>query len=355
MSIYGWMWLMILTRNRNRWRALCGTAVAMTLGMAFAPQPAIAAAPRPVYAPADGVADPGVVTSGGDFWVFATGSRAPMSRGVIASGPWSAAGPALTSTGSWAVAGGAVWAPDAVKTPAGWVLYYSAPAIGLGGQRCIGVAISTTGVDGPYNPAVAPLICPGGAHGAQDRVPGRPVADAGVIDPSPFEASDGKRYVLYKTQQTPSSLRMLRVNATGTQWTGENSGELIRNAGIIENPVMVQRGNSFILFASRYGYDNCSYASVWLRSSSRWNFAGAAERPLLSTPGTGICGPGGADIVPALDGGTRIFIHGWVCGNGTTACRPADAPFTGPHRRVLYAAILTWGADGATPTVGALL
>ena len=68
-----------------------------------------------------------------------------------------------------------------MQTSAGWVLYYSAPAAGMNGQRCIGVAIATT-VTGPYTPQSQPLICPGGKNGAVDTVPGRPVADAGVID-----------------------------------------------------------------------------------------------------------------------------------------------------------------------------
>ncbi|MGH3657397.1 MAG: family 43 glycosylhydrolase, partial [Micromonosporaceae bacterium] len=264
--------------------------------------------------------------------------------------PWSQLGPALSSVGRWA-ASGAVWAPDAVHTAAGWVLYYSAPAKNFGGQRCIGVAVANS-VSGPYTPyGDSPLICPGGRHGADDTVPGRPGAGAGVIDPSPFQDSDGNRFVLYKTQQTPSTLRMLRVNGDGTRWVGNTSGELVQRSGIIENPVLVQHGSSYVLFASRYGYNNCSYATVWLRSSNKWSFSGATEHTLLSTSSTGICGPGGADVVPSLDGGWRIFLHGWVCGTGT---RPCQGEPTGEHRRVLYAAILHWGS-GATPSVGAFL
>lgn len=327
-------------------------SVAVLLTIAMTPSPATAAAPSPVFAPSGGIADPGIVRTGGDFYAFTTGTKAPFSRGDEAGGPWREVGPALTSAGSWADPG-AIWAPDVVQTSAGWVMYYSAPAQGKNGQRCIGTATATS-VAGPYTPSASPLICPGGALGAYDSVPGRPVSGAGVIDPSPFQADDGKRYVLYKTQQTPSSLRLLRVDDTGLggMFTSE---ELVRNSGIIENPAMVQRGNQYVLFASRYGFDNCSYATVWMRSTDRWNFSNAAEHSLLTTGSTGICGPGGADVTPSLDGGWRIFLHGWVCGTGTTPCRSADAPFTGAHRRVLYAAVLNWGTDGATPNVGMFL
>ena len=328
-------------------------AIAVTAAVLLAPSPAAAAAPPPVFAPSGGIADPGVVRTNGDFYAFSTGTRAPLSRGDEAGGPWrDLANPALGSAAAWADPG-AIWAPDAVQTSAGWVLYFSAPASGKNGQRCIGTATSDS-VEGPYVPSISALICPGGSHGADDPVAGRPVAGAGVIDPSPFQATDGRRYVLYKTQQTPSSLRMLQVDDAGLAGI-DTSQELVQNSGIIENPVMVQRGNYYVLLASRFGFDNCSYATVWMRSTGRWNFANAAEHTLLSTSGTGICGPGGADISPSLDGGWRIFLHGWVCGSGTSPCRPADAPFTGPHRRVLYAAVLNWGSDGATPSVGAFL
>ncbi|MBO0868174.1 MAG: family 43 glycosylhydrolase [Micromonosporaceae bacterium] len=328
---------------------------AAILGLAVVPavpsQPAAAVAPAPVYAPLGGVADPGVVRTGGDFYVFATGSDAPVYRGDQAAGPWSPAGPALTGAGAWATSN-AVWAPDAVQTSAGWVLYYSAPALGMNGQRCIGVATASS-VAGPYTPNSSPLICPGGENGAVDTVPGRPVVAAGVIDPSPFQDSDGHRFVLYKTQQTPSSLRMLRLNDAGTDWIGNPSGELIRNSGIIENPAMVQQGSTFVLFASRFGFDNCSYATVYHTSTDKWNFAGTVEHSLLTSASTGLCGPGGADVTPSLDGGWRIFLHAWVC-SGTTPCvQRADGSLPAGSRRVLYAAVLNW--SGATPSVGAFL
>ncbi|MGW3897204.1 glycoside hydrolase family 43 protein [Micromonospora profundi] len=342
-------------RPRTFWRPVLAAAVTALAVVGSAPAPAAAATPRPVYALSDkSLADPGVVRHNDDFFAFTTGDGAPVYRGGTASGPWTEIGPALGSVPDWAENGN-VWAPDAVQTSAGWVLYYSLPAKGMNDrQRCIGAAISSD-VSGPYTPVgAAPLICPGGAHNADDAVPGRPVAGAGVIDPSPFVDADGRRFVLYKTQQTPSSIRMLRVNDGGTRWVGNASGELTRSGGIIENPVLRQRGATFVLFASRYAFNNCSYATVYLTSTDRWDFHGKAERPLLTTAGTGICGPGGADLVPALvEDEQRIFLHGWVC-DGNAPCRPkADGSLPSDPRRALYAAIFRW--DGATPRVGAFL
>jgi arabinan endo-1,5-alpha-L-arabinosidase len=309
--------------------------------------PAKAAPPKPVYGHA---ADPGVTRAAGDFVAFTTGSRAPVARGDSAPGPWASRGRALSGLGSWS-SGGAVWAPDAWQTPAGWVLYYSAPAKGMNGQRCIGVATAAQ-VEGPYTPNDIPLACPNRALGADDTVPGRPVANAGVIDPSPFLASDGKRYLLYRTQKTPSSLRMVRLGSSGIHAISE-SRELRQSAGIIENPVMVQRRSSFVLFSSRHGWNNCSYDTAWYRSTGRWRFANQTPHRLLDTSGSGICGPGGADVVRSFDGGTRIFLHGWRCEypSGVRNCASTADLESHPHFRSMYAGVLGWGSDGATPNV----
>lgn len=328
---------------------LLGLAGALITGL-----PTQQASPQPVYAPSHAVADPGVLRAGKAFYVFSTGGLGRVGRGDTASGPWDDVGAALVGLPDWAVEGEAIWAPDAWKTSAGYVLYFSAVAKDFDGQRCIGVATSKKLPSGDgktlFTPVEgAPLVCPGGRRG-EDTVPGRPVASAGVIDPSPFRDRDGTRYLLYKTQQTPSSLRMVKLNAKGLHTAGQASRELLQRDGIIENPSMVQRGSHYILLASRYGYENCSYATVWLRSTSRWKFASAAEHSLLTTAGSGICGPGGADVARSLDGGWRIFLHGWICGSGTSACTNAQLANGVTHRRALYAAILTWAANG-TPSV----
>ena len=76
---------------------------AVMIAVIVAPAQAAAAAPPPVFAPANGIADPGVVRTGGDFYAFSTGTRAPGSRGDEAAGPWrDLRDPALSSTGPWA-------------------------------------------------------------------------------------------------------------------------------------------------------------------------------------------------------------------------------------------------------------
>lgn len=312
--------------------------------------PAGAAVPVPVYGPA---ADPGVAHASGEYVAFTTGSLTLVARGASASGPWSSRGSALDRLGSWS-SGGPVWAPDAWQTAAGWVQYYAAPARGMEGQRCIGVATADDAT-GPYVPADTPLVCPNAALGADDQVPGRPVADAGVIDPAPFLALDGRRFLLYKTQQRPSTLRMVRLGPEGLH-TISASRELRQSPGIIENPAMVQRGRRFVLFASRHGWAGCGYATVWFRSMRPWAFADKSQHVLARTGTTGICGPGGMDVV-RRDSGARIFLHGWRCEyrTGIRNCASSADVSNQVSFRSMYAGVLGWGPDRATPRVARFL
>ena len=331
-------------------RRALGAAVTLAtcLGVSL---PAGAAPPHPVYAPTGGFADPSVVSENNQFFGMATGSLVPSAQGDIASGPWTGAGPALTSKPSWATGGG-MWAPDLEQISASqWVLYFAAPVAGLdSGQRCIGAATGSSPL-GPFTPvAGGPLVCPGLADTptADDTVPGRPIATAGVIDPSGFEDSDGTRYLLYKTQQLPSSLRIVRLNAAGTHvFSGATSRQLLRSDRIVENPVVVKRGGAYILFASRGPYNKCSYETIWMRAPSlAANAFNTVTQHLLLTPGNtdGVCGPGGGDVATALTGGQRMFFHGWLCGSGP--CPSGfDAQSDTGGRRGMYVGILGWDAS----------
>jgi len=306
--------------------------------------------PQPVYGPT--AADPGVVHDGDAYFAFMTGGLARVARADTPQGPWVAMPEALTRWGNWAAGTGAVWAPDAVRTSAGWVLYYSARAKGFNGQRCIGTAIADHPA-GPYQPSDTPLICP--ILGGEDPAADRPNLTSGVIDPSPFQADDGKRYLLYKTQKTPGTIRMFPLSDDGLHGRGEVSRELVRHSDSIENPVLVQRGDHYVLFAAANWYDQCKYSTVWRRSTDLWSFADKTEHVLLDKSNTGLCGPGGADVVVTEDGLSRIFLHGWVCSADNDPC-DFDGVVQDPNRRrVMYAAALTWGDDGATPHVPTFL
>ncbi|MGW0228081.1 glycoside hydrolase family 43 protein [Actinopolymorpha singaporensis] len=309
--------------------------------------------PRPVYvAPTGEAADPGVVRDGQDYYAFMTGGLARVARADNPRGPWQSMPNALSRWGEWASGQGAVWAPDAVRTSAGWVLYYAAQAEGFAGQRCIGTAVADQ-PGGPYEPAATPLVCP--ILGGEDPAADRPDQTSGVIDPSPFQDEDGTRYLLYKTQKTPGTIRMFPLSQDGLHGRGEASHELVRHSDSIENPVMVRRDGHYFLFAAANWYDQCRYSTVWRRSADLWSFADKDEHVLLDQAGTGLCGPGGADVVTGGGGPDRIFLHAWVCSAGNEPCRFTGVVTDPNRRRVVYAAVLSWGADGITPQVPAFL
>ena len=306
------------------------------------------------------MADPGLVTDGHRFVAYTTGTDVQVSSAPTAAGPWSAPTAALSSFPAWMAPGAhGIWAPDAVRTGTGWVLYFAGIANVPNGvqtnHRCIGTATSSSAT-GPFTPAATPLVCPD--LGAPDPVDGAPVPGVGVIDPSPgYLTVGGQRglYLVYKTQQTPSSLRMVELAADGQHVRGA-SRELVRSTGIVENPVIVQRGSAYVLLFSRFGFDNCSYQTQWLRGTDPWTWDLTAARSLMSTDATGLCGPGGADVVPAqVPDQDRVFFHAWVCTIDGTE-QPCDDGTVGqaayqPARK-MYARVLTWGDDGQTPTVG---
>ncbi|GMT97372.1 glycoside hydrolase family 43 protein [Corallococcus caeni] len=310
------------------------------------------AAPRPVFAPGGGgFADPTVVSHNDQFYGMSTGSLAPSAQGNIGTGPWTSEGPALTAKPSWATSG-VMWAPDLERISANeWVLYFAAPVDGLdANQRCIGAATASSPL-GPFTPvAGGPLVCPGLANtpAPDDNVPGRPLTNAGVIDPSGFKDSDGSRFLLYKTQQLPSSLRIVRLNAAGTHVaSGATSRQLLRSDRIVENPVLVKRAGDYILFASRGPYNQCTYETIWMRAQGLGTnaFNTVTQHPLLTDGNTGgVCGPGGADIAAALDGGQRIFFHGWLCGSGPCPVN-FDAQTDDGGRRGMYLGVLGWDSN----------
>ncbi|MDP3893710.1 family 43 glycosylhydrolase [Nocardioides sp.] len=303
--------------------------------------------------------DPSVAATSWGYVAVATGWGVPMSSAYAANGPWVDRGPALTRLPTWAL-DEPLWAADIERINGRWVMYYSARVAGLGRSgRCIGVAVSTSPLGGFTPVDRAPLVCPRRATTprAGDLVPrrGRGLSKkAGVIDPSVFRDRGGRLHLLYKTQGFPSSIRMVRLNGHGlTARRKAPSRRLVRDPGTVENPVLVRRGKKYFLFTSQGNYGGCRYRTEWRRSKDLWSWKDTRPRVLLNRKKTGLCGPGGADVVaePAL-GTTTIFFHGWVCYRTELPCRGRfnyKDPFGPPSNRAMYAARL--GFKGGAPRI----
>lgn len=345
------------SRRRPVWLLLAAaTLLSLTV-------PGAGAMPRPLDHGRT-LGDPSVTRSAAQQYVaVATGPR--VVRMVSSDGvQWHRISPALLARPGWARPRGAIWAADLVQLGGRWLLYYAAPVRGMGRtSRCIGVAASATST-GRFRPVGRrPLVCPGRARTprAEDRVldgqrKRTTYPTTGVIDPSVL-VDRGRVLLLYKTDGTPSSIRLLRLHSDGLHAAGR-SRRLVSSRGVVENPVMVRRGRWFYLFTSTGDYTRCSYATTWRRSRSLLRWRGHPQHVLLSRRRTGLCGPGGADVVVGR-GVVRMYFHGWTC-RGTA--RPCAAPFhLVGHReryrhpvRALYGARLVFTRRGVVHVSGFL-
>ena len=340
--------------NRRAVRLLALLLTAGVLSLA-APASADDSAPRPVLNL--DFPDPAVVASGAGLVAYSTGDRVPHAWSRSAGGPWRRGPGLLTHRPSWSRDGG-IWAVDVARVQGTWLLYYATPVRSLGETgRCIGVARAES-ARGPFRPVGRrPLVCPSYARvpTAQDPLlPRDPTLPrAGVIDPSFFRDADGTPYLLYKTDRLPSTVRIVALSPTGQSVArGATSLELVRSAGVIENPVVTQRPEGYVMLLSEGDWTRCGYATRWLRSVTLLDWVAAETALLLDDDSTGVCGPGGADLVEGSGGRTLVFLHGWTC-------RGTDLPCVGRGRwdhkprqrgrRAMYAAELGW--VGGVPEV----
>ena len=322
---------------------VCGALLATTAGSAYA------APPDPVMDST--TAGAAVARTKDGYAAVSAGRRINLATSPTPSGTWTVQGTVLPDgPPDWITSLGS-WAPELQRVGDSWVLYFSVLATGMSSnQRCIGAATASEPT-GPFTYVTRPLVCP--ENGAGDPVPGRPLKDAGAIDPSVYQARDGGLYLLYKTQKLPATLRIVRLNSTGTQVReGATSRELVQSKAIIEHPLLVKRGNRFVLFASYRTYNTCKYRTIFMkaRSIKPGAFQKAPRHELLTSRNTGVCGPGGADIAPT-NRGPRIFFNGWVC-KQTKPCPEGFNSHQAPERgrRVMYVRRLTW--RGSTPLRG---
>lgn len=330
-------------------RALLLTFALLTLSVPSGAAGAVPAEPdRPRPVTTYEFADPAVTTFAGGYVGFATGSLVPRATTSRPAGEWRPAGVGLVRLPSWAHADGDIWASEVARAGRWWLLYFAAPVRGIGEYgRCIGVARSRSPLRGFVALGGRPLVCPKYAKAptAYDVVPqpDTSLPRAGVIDPSTY-AEKGQRYLLYKTDRIPSSIRIVALSDSGIRTAGA-SVELFRHDGVLENPVVVKRDGGYTMLLSQGDFGRCSYRTIWRRSTSLLDWTVFTQGTLTDRASTGLCGPGGADVSTAPRGSRlRVFLHAWTCAR--RAC-PAKVDLAKGRRRLgsmrpMYAADLAW-------------
>ena len=296
-----------------------------------------------------GFADPTVVRYGGGYVGVSTGKWAPRAVAPDAGGPWQDIESALMNLPVWATSP-RIWASDLVRVEGVWILYFSAEVGGLGGGgRCIGAAVAATPVQ-PFIPQRRPLVCPRKADAvtAYDTVRGgrAGLARGGVIDPDGYKDGDGTRYLLYRTQGTPSSIRIVRLPKNGkARGPGRKSEELVRSRGVIENPTVLKRHGKYVLMTSEGYFGSCGYTSTWRRSEDLFDWSGSRRQVILDHAGNGLCGPGGVDLIRGGSDSPLAYFHAWTCPELGTNCPPGrdyDRDHEYGARRSLFAMVLRW-------------
>jgi len=264
-------------------------------------RPPVLGPARDVY---DGdLGDPFVlpVTAGGtvvSFVAFGTGTwpgRVPTAHSTDLT-TWQKGPDALPQLPDWAApdpTNSLSWAPAALQTSQGYVLYVSLPD-SASGQQCIGAATSSV-ADGPYvGFGDGPLLC-------QHNL-------GGSIDPSITRDGAGRLHMLWKNDGNsigrPSSLWEQQLTADGLGLVGTAHRLLTAKrswqGGIIEEPAVIPAAEGgWWLFYSGNAFDTPEYAiGLAYCPDLEGPCRDASDDPFLATPALkqqGQFAPGGLE------------------------------------------------------------
>jgi beta-xylosidase len=266
-------------------------------------------------------ADPFVLRSAGAYYAFATGAQRLHLQ--VASSPdlttWTLLGEALPELPSWASKGpGLTWAPSVLARRDRYVLYYTTNDSRTRFQ-CISRAIASS-PEGPYSDdSSQAMVC---------QVRGS-APFCGSIDPSPFLDSDGKLYLLWKSDENSARCRTSpRIWAQALTDDGlglVGPAEMLLAVDqhwedtIVEAPSMMRYGGRYLLFYSGNDFDSANYAIGYATCPSLF---GLCTKATLGTPylmtGGAVSGPGGGELFQDAEGAFWMAYHAWTSPHLTT-------------------------------------
>jgi beta-xylosidase len=292
--------------------------------------------------------DPFILAVDGGYVAYATGDltvnlQVSTSDDLVS---WSPRTEALPRLPLWQPnTKGLTWAPEVVRTSAGYVLHYTARDV-QAGRQCLSVAVASEPT-GPFvDDSEEPLACQ--------------LDLGGSIDSSPFEDADGQRYLVWKSDGNccavpvkmwiqPLSDDGLRLEGEPTELEGIAADDAWEGT-LVEAPTLFLRDGTYSLFFSANDYGSSDYA-VGYATSSRVTgpYEDAADDPILHTtaepggPPGEAAGPGHQTIVTDDDGDLWMAYHAW------------DSAQVGPSsggRRAMWLDELVFDADGRASVDG---
>jgi beta-xylosidase len=250
--------------------------------------------------------DPSVLRTGSSYLAFAT-ETAGIDVQVMASPDlrsWTHRGNALAGLPAWARSGH-TWSPVVLERPNGYVLYYVARVRGEE-RQAISVAVADR-PEGPYvDRSSAPLVY------QRSR--------AGSIDPDPFVDTDGRAYLIWKSEDNAfgrrTALWVRELAADGLGFAGRPVRVRRRPAAweesLVEAPCLVRVGAQVHLLYSVGRWESAGYGvghAVGTGPTGPFRVSSEAG-PWLS----GRHGPGGQSVVTDRAGHLHLAYHGWLDG-----------------------------------------
>ena len=247
-------------------------------------------------------ADPFVLHVGSRYYAYSTDNQDRHIPVLTSGGLFGTArvSEALPKLPVWSAPGG-VWAPAVLPRPGGFVLYYTTRARHPD-RECLSWAFSAK-PDGPFvDDSAAPFVC----------YPNR-----GAIDPSPFVDTDGRAYLLWKSDETQGIVSQ-ELAPDGRGLIGQPQpligADQSWEAGVVEAPSMVGYEGRYYLFYSGNNWSTPSYAVGYAVCDTP---LGPCTKPmggpwLASTSKAE--GPGGEEVFVDDQGQLWMCLHAWVRG-----------------------------------------
>lgn len=296
---------MLMKNNASLWRkALVSFGIAISVLAVMVPVSALSTAPSS----SRDLPDPSVLVDGGRYYVYATGSNSNLQ--VTSSNDmqtWSSVTDPLPQLPRWASAPW-TWAPAVTKLGSTYMMYYTAHHSSWNVQ-CLSVATSTN-PNGPFrDTSKAPFVCQRNLGGS--------------IDPQPFIAPNGARYLVWKSDNNavgnPTQVWSQSLASNGLSLVGAPVKLLDASAAwqgaIIEGPDMIYQSGAYYLF---YGANDWTSANAGIGYAKCSGPTGPCINQSVSQAWLGsrseAQGPSGPAIFTDLTGATRLAYHSWGTG-----------------------------------------
>jgi hypothetical protein len=248
--------------------------------------------------------DPFVMRAGGAYYAYSTNSGAGDVQVIRSTDlvTWELAGNALPVLPRWARPG-TTWAPAVLARSNSYVLYYTTRDIATN-RQCIARAVSAKPA-GPFlDDSAGPIVCDAG----------------GSIDPSPFVDSDGRAFLLWKSEGFPpggpTMLWSQELTADGLAVQGSPRQLLAADRsferGIVEAPSLLQDNGQYFLIYAAANWTSQTYSIAFATCAGP---SGPCTKPAnnrVLTSGSKLAGPGGAEAFRDANGSLMVAFHAFT-------------------------------------------